>query len=213
MFRAPTFLDPTKKLVNRPPFTIAEIILLKTFSNPEFTSSMKTNKKQDFFFFFISKYQFIKSARDATYVHRKYTKRAHKYKLLIRKRHKNLEILQVMMLAKNAPKLSMRKEFEALFSSNPLVQSHGPQNSVHSFPSINTTLHTRGPFSKFVELFDYPFVLSNSPSIPSNNPASPTQHHIADTPYSKPLQPLHNAITTKQSTHHSSCIYSTTPSL
>ena len=40
-----------------------------------------------FFFFFISKYQFIKSARGATHVHRKYTKRAHKYKLLIRKRH------------------------------------------------------------------------------------------------------------------------------
>ena len=28
MLRAPTYLDPTKKLENRPPFAIAEIILL-----------------------------------------------------------------------------------------------------------------------------------------------------------------------------------------
>jgi hypothetical protein len=31
MLRAPTFLDPTEKPENRPPFTIAEIILLNAF--------------------------------------------------------------------------------------------------------------------------------------------------------------------------------------
>jgi hypothetical protein len=92
----------------------------------------------------------------------------------LKKTHKNLEIPQALKLVKNAPKLSMRKVFEAPFSSTPLVQAHSPQNSVHSCPSISTTIHAREPFSKFVKLFNYPFVLSNSPSIPTNYPASPT---------------------------------------
>jgi hypothetical protein len=37
-------LDPAEKPNNRPPFTKGEIILLNIFNNPEFTSSMKSNK-------------------------------------------------------------------------------------------------------------------------------------------------------------------------
>jgi hypothetical protein len=66
----------------------------KTNKESKTTESTCENPKTPYciyiYIFFIGKYQYIKSARGATHVHRTYTKRAHLYKLLIRKRRTKL---------------------------------------------------------------------------------------------------------------------------
>ena len=100
--------------------------------------------------------------------------RPHVQAFKLKMKHINLGIPQALELAKKATIHSWRKMFGAPFSSTLIVQVHGLENSMHSFLSISTTLRTNEPFSRFAELYDYPFVLSNFPNIPSSYPASLT---------------------------------------
>jgi hypothetical protein len=70
----------------------------KESKTTESTCNARTQKPHTayIYIFFIGKYQYIKSARGATHVHRTYTKRAHLYKLLIRKRRQNSKNSQVL---------------------------------------------------------------------------------------------------------------------